>query len=299
MGVVRVDRWCQPTLTLIYAHWKLIAQVESDSIYKSPNLQSPKDDLIDIWQSVLKKNIYREKKWKKPQRRILLSGRTPNYGENTLYVCRLLNMWDECGCRRKGAVQEYQLFLKLTAVTVRKRRPLLEEQEHVRCSSQWTVLSDDQKPNFFLCPPRRHAQHICSLCHSWKDGLAFNALIHRHRPDLIDYDSLRKVRTLIRPSATHSDLLLNLNRPGPRDHVSCVLTLWLVVQDDPVTNLNNAFEVAEKHLDIPKMLDAEGKPSYYSVFTVIYYTYCKVTVLDDWLCLHARTQTVGHNVSGQ
>ncbi|XP_043975961.1 alpha-actinin-4 isoform X1 [Gambusia affinis] len=54
---------------------------------------------------------------------------------------------------------------------------------------------------------------------SWKDGLAFNALIHRHRPDLIDYDSLRK--------------------------------------DDPITNLNNAFEVAEKHLDIPKMLDAE------------------------------------------
>ena len=30
-------------------------------------------------------------------------------------------------------------------------------------------------------------------------------------------------------------------------------------QDDPVTNLNNAFEVAEKYLDIPKMLDAEGK----------------------------------------
>ncbi|XP_033928026.1 alpha-actinin-4 isoform X1 [Melopsittacus undulatus] len=54
---------------------------------------------------------------------------------------------------------------------------------------------------------------------SWKDGLAFNALIHRHRPELIDYEQLRK--------------------------------------DDPVTNLNNAFEVAEKYLDIPKMLDAE------------------------------------------
>uniref|UniRef100_UPI00358E4893 alpha-actinin-1-like n=1 Tax=Myxine glutinosa TaxID=7769 RepID=UPI00358E4893 len=54
---------------------------------------------------------------------------------------------------------------------------------------------------------------------SWKDGLAFNALIHRHRPELIDYEKLRK--------------------------------------DDPITNLNNAFEVAEKYLDIPKMLDAE------------------------------------------
>lgn len=36
-------------------------------------------------------------------------------------------------------------------------------------------------------------------------------------------------------------------------------SLTSLPQDDPVTNLNNAFEVAEKYLDIPKMLDAEGK----------------------------------------
>ncbi|XP_019647654.1 PREDICTED: alpha-actinin, sarcomeric-like isoform X7 [Branchiostoma belcheri] len=55
---------------------------------------------------------------------------------------------------------------------------------------------------------------------SWKDGLAFCALIHRHRPELIpNYHELRK--------------------------------------DDPYTNLNLALDTAEKHLDIPRMLDPE------------------------------------------
>lgn len=36
-----------------------------------------------------------------------------------------------------------------------------------------------------------------------------------------------------------------------------------LLQDDPVGNINLAMEIAEKHLDIPKMLDAEGeRPCY-------------------------------------
>jgi actinin alpha len=56
---------------------------------------------------------------------------------------------------------------------------------------------------------------------SFKDGLAFCALIHRHRPDLIDYNKLSK--------------------------------------DNPLENLNTAFDVAEKYLDIPRMLDPDGR----------------------------------------
>ncbi|OCT79830.1 alpha-actinin-2 [Xenopus laevis] len=71
---------------------------------------------------------------------------------------------------------------------------------------------------------------------SWKDGLGLCALIHRHRPDLIDYSKLNK--------------------------------------DDAVGNINLAMEVAEKYLDIPKMLDAEdivntAKPDERAIMTYV------------------------------
>eukprot|EP00042_Codosiga_hollandica_P052657 m.673170 g.673170 ORF g.673170 m.673170 type:complete len:880 (+) comp58539_c0_seq1:176-2815(+) len=71
---------------------------------------------------------------------------------------------------------------------------------------------------------------------SWKDGLAFCALIHRHRPEVIDYASLRK--------------------------------------DNPKQNWKTCLEAAEKHLDIPPMLDAEDmisciKPDERAVMTYV------------------------------
>ena len=47
--------------------------------------------------------------------------------------------------------------------------------------------------------------------------------------------------------------------------VSRLSELFLCFQDNPVHNLNLAFEVAEKHLDIPKMLDAEGLLIFFSM----------------------------------
>jgi len=71
---------------------------------------------------------------------------------------------------------------------------------------------------------------------SWQSGLAFCALIHRHRPDLIDYDSLDK--------------------------------------NNAAYNLQLAFDVAEQQLGIPKLLDVEDllntpRPDERSVMTYI------------------------------
>jgi spectrin beta len=54
---------------------------------------------------------------------------------------------------------------------------------------------------------------------SWRDGLAFNALIHKHRPDLINFQQLNKA------NAAH--------------------------------NLNNAFTIAERKLGISRLLEPE------------------------------------------
>ncbi|XP_043916434.1 spectrin beta chain, non-erythrocytic 1-like isoform X2 [Protopterus annectens] len=83
---------------------------------------------------------------------------------------------------------------------------------------------------------------------SWRDGLAFNAIVHKHRPDIIDFSTLKK-------SNAHY-------------------------------NLQNAFNVAEKELGLTKLLDPEDvnvdQPDEKSIITYVatfYHYFSKMKAL--------------------
>ena len=91
---------------------------------------------------------------------------------------------------------------------------------------------------------------------SWTDGLAFCALLHRYRPDLLDYHKLNK--------------------------------------RDAAGNAQLAFDLAEEHIGIPKLLTVEdvcgaAKPDERSVMTYIAQWFHSLSHLD-------KVETAGRRV---
>lgn len=89
---------------------------------------------------------------------------------------------------------------------------------------------------------------ITDMSSSWRDGLAFCALIHRYRPDLLDFDRL-----------------------DPQD--------W-------IGNCSLAFQVAESQLGIPTLLDVEDvikneSPDQFFIMTYVAQFYHRFTAPDS------------------
>ncbi|KAG4301887.1 hypothetical protein PCANB_002126 [Pneumocystis canis] len=98
--------------------------------------------------------------------------------------------------------------------------------------------------------------NICDFTTSWTDGLSFCALIHKHRPDLLNFDEL-----------------------DVKDHRK---------------NITLAFEIASKYIGIPQLLDVEdicdvSKPDERSIMTYIAQYFHAFSTLD-------KVETAGRRV---
>lgn len=74
---------------------------------------------------------------------------------------------------------------------------------------------------FLSCGDRCESVSVTDFKSSWRNGMAFLAVIHALRPDLIDMKSVK--------------------------------------QRSNKDNLNEAFRIAEQEFQIPKLLEPEGK----------------------------------------
>lgn len=95
---------------------------------------------------------------------------------------------------------------------------------------------------------------------SWSDGLAFNALLHRWKPDLFNFN--------------------------------------VIARKHPNARLENAFRIAQEHLGIERLLDPEGNDAYnYAVennnflFLQTFYDVYNIIICFQTLTLQCQTKS--------
>ncbi|ROI63302.1 MICAL-like protein 1 [Anabarilius grahami] len=121
---------------------------------------------------------------------------------------------------------------------------------------------------------------------SFTDGLAFCAIIHKHRPELLDFHSLSKhnvyknMRLILPPAGSERHYILRRRRTdvllGHR--LSSGRLVWCV-RPTLDTDAADAFDVAERELGIPALLDpdellCEEEPDLLSIVTYVSQLYC-------------------------
>jgi hypothetical protein len=94
---------------------------------------------------------------------------------------------------------------------------------------------------------------IKDFTNSWRDGLAFNALIHKFRSSLFDYNELYKAHA----HATNASSTMHAEQ-----------------------NLEHAFNLAQTHLQIERLLDVEDVITEYpDKKSIMMYVMCYFQVL--------------------
>ncbi|KAI5090181.1 dystrophin isoform 1, partial [Silurus meridionalis] len=103
--------------------------------------------------------------------------------------------------------------------------------------------------------------NIVNFSSSWEDGLAFNALIHSHRPELFDWDVVEQM-------------------------------------DKAYDRLDHAFSVSEKHLGIDRLLDPEDVATVPDKKSIIMYITSLFQVLPHGVSMEAieEVETLPHTV---
>ncbi|KAJ3276250.1 hypothetical protein HDV01_005698 [Terramyces sp. JEL0728] len=159
---------------------------------------------------------------------------------------------------------------------IKKRGDIVDSNEKLILGLIWTIIlrfsiaeiSEEgltAKEGLLLWCQRRTAPYeadfkISNFTSSWMDGLALCALIHRHRPDLLNY--------------------------------------WALDKKQKHANTQLAFDIAEKHLGIPKLFAVEDvvdviRPDERSVMTYVAQYFHAFSALDKFGVAGRRVGALG------